>query len=236
MARRECRVLVTCEHGGHRVPPRYRSLFRGKGALLRSHHGWDAGALRVARGLAAAISAPLIAATTTRLLVDLNRSPHNPRVFSALTRALPRDERRALLARYHRPHWDRVRAALDAHPGRTLHVAVHSFTPRWNGEPREFRIGLLYDPQRSRERELAREWQRRLGRSLSPGAVRRNAPYRGDADGLTTALRRERAPARYLGIELELNQDAVARSTDRRALVVRLRSTLKDLLARPARE
>jgi predicted N-formylglutamate amidohydrolase len=227
----EPRILVTCEHGGCRVPPRYRSLFRGKGALLRSHRGWDPGAREVACRLARALEAPLIAATTTRLLVDLNRSPHNPRVFSKLTRVLPPDEREALLARYHRPHWDRVRAALDAHQGVTLHIAVHSFTPLWNGERREFTIGLLYDPRRSRERELACEWKRRLGRSSSSGRVRRNAPYRGNADGLTAALRREHTPSRYLGLELELNQAAVSRSHDRRALVAQLRSTLADVIS-----
>jgi hypothetical protein len=39
--------------------------------------------------------------------------------------------------------------------------------------------------------------------------VRRNYPYRGDADGLTTHLR-ERLPAReYVGVELEVNQALV---------------------------
>jgi hypothetical protein len=35
--------------------------------------------------------------------------------------------------------------------------------------------------------------------------VRRNRPYRGAADGLTTHLRRKLGP-RYLGIELEVSQ------------------------------
>jgi len=35
--------------------------------------------------------------------------------------------------------------------------------------------------------------------------VRRNYPYRGAADGLTTHLRRQLGP-RYLGVELEINQ------------------------------
>jgi hypothetical protein len=36
--------------------------------------------------------------------------------------------------------------------------------------------------------------------------VRRNYPYRGNADGLTTALRRVHGADRYVGIEVELNQ------------------------------
>lgn len=222
MSATEPRLLLTCEHAGHRVPREYRALFRGRRRLLASERGWDPGALAVARALARAWAAPLIAGTTTRLLVDLNRSPHNPAVFSELTRGLPREQRERLLARHHRPHWDRVRASVAARNGRVLHVAVHSFTPVWRGAERRFEIGILYDPRRPRERRLARDWQERLARACPELRVRRNAPYRGNADGLTTALRRELPPARYLGIELELNQRLLASPRQRRALAAAL--------------
>ena len=44
--------LVTCEHGGNDIPPRYAPLFRGRRALLASHRGYDPGALVTARALA----------------------------------------------------------------------------------------------------------------------------------------------------------------------------------------
>jgi predicted N-formylglutamate amidohydrolase len=219
-------VVVTCEHGGNRVPRRERALFARAGRLLDSHRGFDAGALDVARRLARAWRAPLVAATTTRLLVDVNRSPHNPRAFSALTRGLPRARRDALLARHHRPHWERVRRALTAAPERVLHVAVHSFTPVLRGARRDFGIGILYDPARRRERDRALAWQRRLADALPGVGVRRNAPYRGDADGLTTALRREMPASRYEGIELELNQRLIATAAQRRALAAAIAAVL----------
>ncbi len=222
----EWRVLVTCEHGGNRVPRRERALFARAGRLLASHRGFDAGALDVACRLARAWRAPFVPATTTRLLVDLNRSPHNPAVFSALTRRLPRARREALLARHHRPHWQRVRAAVAATPGRVLHLAVHSFTPVLRGARRDFGIGILYDPKRRGERERALAWQRRLSRALPGVGVRRNAPYRGDADGLATALRRELPASRYQGIELELNQRLIASAAQRRALAAALAALL----------
>ena len=86
MATRRWSVVVTAEHGGNEVPAEYRTLFRSRTKLLASHRGWDPGTLDLARRLAAAFGAPLVAATTTRLLVDLNRSPHNPRAFSEITR------------------------------------------------------------------------------------------------------------------------------------------------------
>ena len=60
--------------------------------------------------------------------------------------------------------------------------------------------------------------------------MRRNAPYRGDADGLTTALRRERPASRYCGVELELNQAAVRTEPERRALSALLAETLRAAL------
>jgi predicted N-formylglutamate amidohydrolase len=222
----ELRILVTCEHGGNRVPRRERALFARAGRLLASHRGFDAGALDVARRLARTWHAPLVPATTTRLLVDLNRSPHNPAVFSALTRGLSRARREALIARHHRPHWQRVRAALAGARGPVLHLAVHSFTPVLRGARRDFGIGILYDPKRRGERERALAWQRRLARALPGIGVRRNAPYRGDADGLTAALRRELPARRYQGIEIELNQHLIASAAQRRALAAALAALL----------
>jgi predicted N-formylglutamate amidohydrolase len=70
-------------------------------------------------------------------------------------------------------------------------------------------LALLYDPARPLERALAVAWVRVLERALPARAVGRNDPYRGSADGLTTALRKEHPGARYLGIEIEVNQKHV---------------------------
>jgi predicted N-formylglutamate amidohydrolase len=230
MLQPERALLVTCEHGGHRVPRRYAALFRGKERLIASHRGWDPGALAFARSLARATGAELVAATATRLLVDLNRSPHNPRVFSDITRGLPLEKRREMLAQHHAPHWHRVRESILRLrcTGRcVVHLGVHAFAPLLRGVRRDFEVGLLYDPRRSGERVLARSWQKRL-RELAPQLrVRRNAPYRGDADGLTAALRREFGPRAYLGLELELNQRALGHAGQRRMLL----SALSELLA-----
>jgi predicted N-formylglutamate amidohydrolase len=78
-ARAATAFLVTCEHGGNRIPAPYRKLFVRQRALLDSHRGWDPGALQMARALSTALRAPLVASTTSRLLVDLNRSAGHPR-------------------------------------------------------------------------------------------------------------------------------------------------------------
>lgn len=201
--------LVTCEHGGARVPADYRGLFAGAESLLASHRGWDPGSAPLARFLADALGAPLHLATLTRLLVDLNRSAHNPRVFSERTRLLPRPRRMALLEAYHAPH----RAAVDttvaalADPARPLvHLAVHTFTPVLDGKKRKADLALLYDPARPSERAFCTEWAGALARRFPGLAVRRNQPYRGASDGLTTWLRSRHADGSYLGVEIEVNQ------------------------------
>lgn len=205
-------VLVTAEHGGNDVPPEYRELFEGHDDVLASHRGWDAGTLRLARALAKGLDATPITSTLSRLLVDLNRSAHNPRVFSEFTRSLPREERVSLLERFHRPHWDRVRTAASHGVGKnglTLHLGVHSFTPLLDGEVRTPDLALLYDPSRPLELELATLWADALSEALPDREVRRNNPYRGAADGLTSALRRRFSGTRYLGFEIEVNQKHV---------------------------
>lgn len=198
-------VVLSCEHGGNRVPRAYAALFRGRRALLDSHRGWDPGTLEIGRFLARRFGWPLIAATTTRLLVEPNRSERSPQLFSEITRRLPAAVKRRLVAEHHRPHREAVRAAV-AEAKRALHLSLHSFTPVWRGRRRATDVGILHDPARTRERAFSLSWQRAL-RALRPDLrVHLNRPYRGWTDGLTTALRKEFGDRRYAGIELEVSQ------------------------------
>jgi predicted N-formylglutamate amidohydrolase len=202
-------LLLTCEHGGHAVPPEYRHLFKGHEHLLPTHRGWDAGALTLGREMAAALDAPLFAATTTRLLVDLNRSVGNPDLHAEPTRDLPLAERRAIVAAYHRPHRDAVDGAVAdaiARGDRVVHVASHSFTPALKGVVRTADAGFLYDPARPAELGFATAWLEALQARRPDLRLRRNYPYVGKGDGLTSWLRKRHAADRYIGLELELNQ------------------------------
>lgn len=221
-------LLLSCEHGGNRIPRDYRFLFRNCRALLAGHRAYDHGALPCARALARRLRAPLLAATTSRLLVDLNRSPGHPALFSERSRRLPPEERARLLARHYRPHrerierWIRARAAAGA---TVVHIAVHSFTPVLGGVARRADLGLLYDPARRGEAALCRRWHAALRGAGDGLVVRRNYPYRGVSDGLTRYLRTRFRAGRYVGIELEINQRLLRRD-------VAARRRLADLLAR----
>jgi len=202
-------VLVTCEHGGNRIPAACRKLFLGQEALLESHRGFDAGALTMARALATAFEAPLVASTVSRLVVDLNRSPGHRRLFSDLMRAAPATLRADVLAQHYTPYRTRVedlvRQFVDQ-GRRVVHVSSHSFTPVLDGRVRGADVGLLFDPGRAGELELCVRWKAAFAATAPALRVRRNHPYAGRDDGLTSYLRRRFPPTAYVGIELELNQ------------------------------
>jgi predicted N-formylglutamate amidohydrolase len=205
-------LVITCEHGGNRIPARYRALFQPHQALLATHRGFDAGALTLASELASTFGAPLVAATVSRLLVDLNRSIGHPRLHFDVIARLPLEQRQRLLARHYQPYRARVerlvRQAIAEH-GRVIHLSSHSFTPELDGKLRRADIGLLYDPARPGEVELCARWKAALKTCAPELIVRRNYPYAGKGDGLTAWLR-QRLPAEvYVGVELEINQKHV---------------------------
>jgi predicted N-formylglutamate amidohydrolase len=204
--------IITCEHGGNRVPPPFRRLFRGQRALLDSHRGYDAGALIMAKALARACRAPLVASTVSRLLVDLNRSIGHPQLFSAVTRAAPAETRAQIVEQYYLPYRERVEHLVgQAVTGgdRVVHISSHSFTAELNGKVRNADVGLLYDPGRRGEAAVCARWQEVLAAIAPELRVRRNYPYAGKGDGLTTHLRSRFAACDYVGIELEVNQSIV---------------------------
>jgi predicted N-formylglutamate amidohydrolase len=201
--------LVTCEHGGNRIPARFRSCLAGHEAVLQTHRAYDAGALPLARKLARALHAPLIVSTVSRLLIELNRSLGHTHLYSEFTQHAAPKLRDALLKEYYLPYRDQVRtqvAQATQRGKRVLHLSSHSFTPIFNSEVRDADIGLLYDPARHGERELCRSWKRCLRIQTPQFKSRLNYPYRGTDDGLTQHLRRHFGNEDYFGIELEINQ------------------------------
>lgn len=223
-------LLVTCEHGGNRIPPAYRSRFRRSRRLLASHRGYDPGASTMAKALARRLGGALVVATVSRLLVDLNRSLGHPRVFSEITRNLPAAVRAAIVERYYLPHRREIERRVEcavAQGQRVVHIAAHSFTPELDNRVRRADVGLLYDPARESEVALCAGWKAAILARHPSLTVRRNYPYAGKADGLTKHLRQRFAVDAYVGIELEINQRIVFAAGRRFATV---RETLGEAL------
>jgi len=212
------------------VPAALRAAFGGAREALASHRRWDLGSLEIAAAIAGELAAPLVVGRVSRLVVDCNRSATHPRVFSEWTKALDAPARTALLARWHAPHRARVEELVTGAIGRggaCAHISVHTFTPTLDGKARPMDVGLLYDPSRAQERDLARAWRAAMRRVAPALVVRSNAPYRGVSDGLCTALRRRFGPKGYVGVELEVNQ----RLLNRRAATVQIADQMAESLA-----
>jgi predicted N-formylglutamate amidohydrolase len=210
------------------VPAQYAALFAGAAEVLDSHRGLDYGALEVAKAFGRRLGVEPFTATTTRLVVDLNRSPHHENVFSEYTRPLTHEQRAAVMDAHYWPYRNAVMSRVDRAVARgeaVLHVSSHSFTPVLHGDVRNCDIAFLYDPARRGEVRFIDAWSAALRAAASELRVRRNYPYRGTSDALVTHLRHRHADARYAGVELEVNQKHVG-SRGWRALIALLATTL----------
>ncbi len=231
-------IFLTCEHGGNLIPPEYAEFFAGKREVLKTHRGLDIGALAVAKQLAVKLDAPLLYVEISRLLIDLNRSSHNPRLFSEFTRTLAPDLRRQIIDKHYTPHRRAVELAIKkeiSHGRRVLHLGIHSFTPVLNGVKRQAEVGVLYDPIRSHEKSISERLVMSLKSHLKAAScawrVRKNYPYYGSSDGLTTTLRQRFKSSQYFGIELEMNQAIVSSAAGRKQMTTMLSATLKELVS-----
>ncbi len=180
--------------------------------MLDSHRGWDPGALVMAKELAGTWRVPLVASTVSRLVIDLNRSIGHPQLFSVATRGAPAETRAQIIEQCYRPHREQVERLVwqaVSRGQRVIHISSHSFTPELDGRVRGADVGLLYDPGRPGEAQLSARWKESLAALTPELRVRRNYPYAGKGDGLTSHLRRRFAPSDYVGLELEVNQSLV---------------------------
>lgn len=227
------KLLLTCEHGGNSIPEEFEALFHPKQDVLNAHKGYDLGALDLFEALKKQANYSR-ANEITRLLIDFNRSTHNPRIFSADAKKLPQEKKEQLLNAYYLPYRrkvvdyvEKIRKTGES----TLHISVHSFTPQLNGKVRNADVTFLYDPANSFEKQFARLWRKTL-KSINPDMrIRYNYPYFGKSDGFTTYLRKV-FPHTYAGIELEVNQAFVAENKLPDWLKIQLGQSLKEARAR----
>tara|TARA_R110002072_G_scaffold162944_3_gene315274 strand:+ start:1287 stop:1982 length:696 start_codon:yes stop_codon:yes gene_type:complete len=224
-------LVLSCEHATFALPP---GLDLGLGPeVLASHHGWDAGALDLARALAGTQRAPLIEAEVSRLVIDLNRSAAKAVPQENFGLPIPGNlhlrpeeiERR--LERYHRPYRAAVRDAARAQAP-CLHLSLHSFAKVLEGRTREVEVGVLFDPARPAEARASEGLLRAL--RTQGWDARPNDPYLGIDDGLTTWLRPQLPDGSYAGIEIELSQslDPARRADLARDLDAALSQVRKD--------
>lgn len=204
------KLVFTCEHGGNKIPETYQSLFVNAKDVLNSHRGIDFGSLDLFV-FCKSLSDFSKSNTVSRLIIELNRSKHHPKLFSEFTSLLNVDNKLKLIDEIYDPCRDKIEKEIGrfiSKGEKVVHISFHSFTPVLNGKIRRADIGLLYDPSRNSEKLICKELKQNLKAELPDFNIRYNYPYLGTADGFTTYLRKK-FPNNYSGIELEINQKYV---------------------------
>jgi predicted N-formylglutamate amidohydrolase len=224
--------VIVVDHASRRIPRRLNDLGLPASELQR-HIAWDIGALGVARQVAAALDAPLVAQNYSRLVIDCNRDPKVPTSIPRLSEAseIPgnldlSDADRALRRReIFDPYHDRIRALLDARAaaGRpTILVAQHSMTNIYHGVRREMHAAVLYNRDR-RFAGLVLDGLRREAGLI----VADNQPYF-VSDETDYTIPRHGEARGLPHVEIEIRQDLVADAAGQAGWARRIARALQD--------
>jgi predicted N-formylglutamate amidohydrolase len=224
--------VILVDHASARIPHQLGDL-GVPAAELRRHIAWDIGALAVARSVAEALDAPLIAQNYSRLVIDCNRDPTVPTsipIVSELTEipgnrglndAARLARRRAIFDPYHE-HIGALLAERIAAGRRTIVVAQHSMTDVFKGMRREMHAAVLYN----RDPRFARLVLDRLRRE--PGiVVGDNQPYFvSDETDYTIPRHGERTGLPH--VEIEIRQDLLLDEPGQREWAIRITRVLTE--------
>jgi predicted N-formylglutamate amidohydrolase len=224
--------IIVADHAGARIPRRLANLGLPDSELQR-HIAWDIGALCVARRVAQALDAPLLAQNYSRLVIDCNRDPKMPTSIPRISelREIPGNigltageiiaRRVEIFDPYHR----RIRELLDARQAlgrRVILVAQHTMTDVYKGDRRPMHAAVLYNRDR-RFAGVVLEMLRRERHLI----IADNEPYFvSDATDYTIP---HHAEARaLLHVEIEIRQDLVNEETGQAEWAARIASVLKE--------
>ncbi|WP_452224141.1 N-formylglutamate amidohydrolase [Lacinutrix chionoecetis] len=224
------KLILTCEHGGNDIPKVYKKHFTNN-KILKTHRAYDLGALDLFQHLKPLSHASYFS-TTSRLLVELNRSLHHPQLFSEFTKKLPDNKKAEIIEAYYKPYRTLVENSIKkeiANGISVLHISVHSFTPQLNGDIRNCAIGLLFDYSKDEEKQICKKIKAQLLKENSNLKIRFNYPYLGKADGFTTYLRKQ-FPKHYLGIEIEVNQKFASKNSMKTEIKASIYRALNSIL------
>ena len=147
--------VLVCDHASNAVPAHMARLGLEQAELDR-HIGWDIGAAMVTESLSVRLGAPAFLSGYSRLVVDCNRPLGSPTAMPPVSdgtvvpanQAVSEAEAAARTDALFWPYHDAIAAYLDRVIGAgavPMLIAVHSFTPVFQGFVRPWEIGLLYE-------------------------------------------------------------------------------------------
>ncbi len=225
-------ILLICEHASKHLPARYGTLGLGP-VELESHIAWDPGALGVAMELSRLLDAPLIHASVSRLVLDLNRDPSAPDSIWTLSERttipgnldLDAAERAYRVREVYHPFHDAIDAFADARKAAgqlSAVVSIHSFTPVYRDVPRPWQIGLIFN----RDERYARSVE--AGLKKDPAlVVGMNEPY-SPADRVFHTLERHAEKRGLPPLMIEIRNDLIRTEEGQASWANRLAPLLRE--------
>lgn len=231
--------LLLCDHASNAIPEELGGLGLPP-AQLERHIAYDIGAAEMTRALAAALGAPAVLSSFSRLLIDPNRGLNDPTLVMRLSDGaiVPGNARideagiAERIARYYAPYDAAIERAIEdavaaGYPPAI--VSLHSFTPFWKTAARPWHAGVLWD----RQGRLAQALIATL-RAEGDLVVGDNEPYRGGLPGDT--IDRHATRRGLLDALIEIRQDLIAEPHAARAWGQRLARLLPPSLAMARQE
>jgi predicted N-formylglutamate amidohydrolase len=224
--------LIVADHAGARIPKSLKDLGLSSAELER-HIAWDIGALGVARRVAAAVDAPLVAQNYSRLVIDCNR---DPRVAASIPRISETSEIpgnidlsgaqiAARRAEIFDPYHQRIRELIDARlaAGRPIIlVAQHTMTDVYKGVRRKMDAAILYNRDRRFAGLVLDMLRRDAGLHIAD-----NEPYFvSDETDYTVPHHAEARSLPY--VEIEIRQDHVTDDAGQAEWAARIAQALQD--------
>jgi len=224
--------VIVVDHAGRRIPRRLNDLGLPASELQR-HIAWDIGALGVARQVAAALDAPLVAQNYSRLVIDCNRDPKVATSIPRLSESveipgnanLSDADMAVRRAEIFDPYHERIRALLDerAAAGRpTILVAQHSMTNIYHGVRREMHAAVLYNRDRRFAGLVLDGLRREAGLTIAD-----NQPYF-VSDETDFTIPRHGEARGLPHVEIEIRQDLVGDDAGQAEWARRITRALKD--------
>ena len=203
-------AVLVCEHASRFIPAALDGLGLSDEAA-KSHAAWDIGALDLASALAQMMDAPLVASRVSRLVYDCNRPPEAPGAIPAQSEVftipgnanLSKDQHAARVREVYDPFRDLLAQVLDRHPDQPVMITIHSFTPVYNGQPRDVELGILHDADDRMARALLDS-----ARQNTPLKTEMNQPYSA-TDGVTHTLREQAGTRGLANVMIEVRNDLI---------------------------
>lgn len=224
-------AVLVCEHASNYVPQEYARLGLSAADLQR-HIAWDIGALALSEQLSALLDAPMVFATHSRLLLDLNREVGAPDSIVTQSENTPipgnldlsQTERRWRSDWLYAPYHAAIETLIDERLSRgqaTAVISIHSFTPEYLSTVRPWHLGVIS----RRDRRLAD----RILESLHRDAllcVGDNQPYAPE-QGVYHSIERHAERRGLPGAMIEVRNDLISSSLGQTQWAGRLAHDLK---------